>query len=74
MTALHISIIGNKEGIYIDPKDCNAYVDYEKAINFKNVNMLGVNHLVIDRSRNGHMKIVMATGYWFSRGMFTDNY
>lgn len=69
-----ISLIGNKEGIYIDPTTCNAYVDYEKAVNIDEVNLSGVNNLVINREANGSIKIIQAGGYDRERGLFCDLY
>lgn len=69
-----ITLLGNKNGIYIDPRNNNAILDYTKAENIKEVKMYGVNHLVIRRSDNGEMRVVQAGGYNRLRGLFTDLY
>lgn len=69
-----VTLTGNKQGIYIDPINCNAYVDYTQAINYKDVKIYGVNHLVIDRKEDGSMKIILAGGYSWMRGLFCDLY
>ena len=74
MNGIGITLIGNKEGVYIDPGNWNAYVDYTKAINYKDVKMYGVNNLVINREADGTMKIIQAGGYNRMRGLFCDLY
>ena len=69
-----ITLIGNKEGIYIDPTNCNAYMDYKKAVNIQEVNFSGVNNLVINREKDGSFKIIQAGGYDRERGLFVDLY
>ena len=69
-----ITLIGNKEGIYIDSTNCNAYMDYEKAVNIQEVNFSGVNNLVINREKDGSFKIIQAGGYDSERGLFVDLY
>lgn len=71
---LPVTLIGNQDGVYINPANCNAYVDYTKAENFGLVNMEGVNHLVIKRSESGEMKIIQAGGWTLDRGLFVDMY
>lgn len=71
---MNITILGEKEGIYIDPKNCNAFVDYTKAINYKDVKMYGVNNLVIRRYKDGTTKIIQAGGYNRLKGLFVDMY
>lgn len=65
---------GNKYGVYIDPVNCNAYVDYTQAVNYKDINICGVNGLVIERGEDGTMKIIQAGGYNRMRGLFCDLY
>ena len=74
VATMWVSLIGNKDGVYIDPKNCNAAVDYEKAVNFKDVKMFGVNRLVIKRLDNGDLKIVQAGGYNRFRCLFVYLY
>lgn len=69
-----ITLVGNKSGVYIDPRTCNACVDFTKATNYDDVKFLGVNHLVIRRNDDGSLKIVQAGGYTVRRGMFVDLY
>ena len=71
---MSITLIGNKEGVYIDPTTCNAYVDYMKAENVDDVKFFGVNNLVIHRNDDGTMRIVQAGGYSRIRGLFVDLY
>lgn len=67
-------VFGNTKDFYIDPKDCSAYVDYTKAVNYKDVKLDGVNNLIIRRNDSGEMKIIQAGGYDKDRGMFVDMY
>lgn len=69
-----ISLVGNKSGVYIDPRTCNACVDFTKAANYGDVKFLGVNHLVVRRNEDGSTQIVQAGGYTMRRGMFVDLY
>lgn len=69
-----ITLIGNKDGIYIDPKNNNAMVDYKTCTNYGEVKMFGVNNLVIRREADGTMKIVQTGGYNRFRGLFVDLY
>ena len=69
---MKIGLIGNKNGVYIDPRNNNAYVDYTKAVNFAEVDFEGVNHLVVNRNDDGELTIIQAGGYNSERGLFTD--
>ena len=71
---MKVTLLGNKYGIYIDTKTNNAHVNYIEATNFDDVNMDGVNHLVIRRYWNGEMRIKQANGYSVDRGLFTQDY
>lgn len=71
---MKIGLIGNKNGVYIDPRNNNACVDYTRAVNFTKVNFDGVNHLIINRKDDGELTIVQAGGYNSERGLFTDLY
>lgn len=71
---MHVTLIGNTDGVYVDPRNCNAYVDYTEAVNYKNVKMYGVNHLVIRRKADGEMKIIQANGFNMAEGMFNRLY
>ena len=69
-----IKLIGNKSGIYIDPRNCHAYIDVRGAENFNEVNFIGVNNVVIYREKSGKYYIAQAGGYTAQRGMFVDVY
>ena len=69
-----ITLLGNKDGVYINPVNNSAHVNYEEALNFKDVKLFGVNNLVIRRNDDGKMEIVQAGGYNRLRGLFTDLY
>ena len=78
LAAVSVTLVGNKDGVYIDCRNCNANVDFEQAENFADVNMQDVNSLVIVRSykagRGYVMRIVQASGYSLDRGSFVDMY
>ena len=78
LAAVTVSLIGNKDGVYIDSRNCNAYVDYEEAENYSEVDMQDVNHLVIVRLykpyRGYVMRIVQASGYSLDKGLFCNMY
>ena len=67
-------VIGNRTGIYIDPRTNHAHITPERCSNCSAVNLEGVNHLVIDRDNAGNMEIVQASGYTPERGLFCDLY
>lgn len=71
---MKITLLGNKDGVYINPITNSAHVNYEEALNIKDVKLFGVNHLVIRRYDDGKMKIVQSGGYNRLRGFFTDLY
>ena len=71
---MHITLTGNKSGVYIDSKTCSACIDYEKAVNIQDINLFGVNNLVIKRGKDGSLKIIQAGGYNRIRGLFVDMY
>ena len=78
LAAVSVTLVGNKNDVYIDSKNCNAYVDFEQAENFAEVNMQDVNHLVIVRLykpyRGYVMRIVQASGYSLDKGLFCNMY
>ena len=78
LAAVSVTLVGNKDGVYIDSRNCNACVDFEQSENFAEVNMQDVNHLVIVRlykaGRGYVMRIVQASGYSLDRGLFIDMY
>lgn len=41
MNGISIALIGNKKGIYINPVNCNACIDYTKAENYRDIKMDG---------------------------------
>ena len=70
-----VTLIGDKSGVYIDPKNNNAHVDYKSATNIDKVNLFGVNHLVIKKDpASKELKVVQAGGYNRIRGLFVDLY
>jgi hypothetical protein len=71
---MKITLLGNKSDVYIDSVNNNAIMDYKKAVNFNNVDMNGVNNLIIRQYDDGNFKIVQAGGYSYDRGMFVDLY
>lgn len=70
---MHVTLIGDKKDIYINQVNCNAFVDYTKAVNYDAVNLDGVNNLAVVR-RNNQIKIIQAGGYTPDRGLFVDLY
>lgn len=75
---MKITLVGNKTGVYIDPVDNNAYIDYTKSENYADVNFAGVNNIVVTRFvkayRGEVLRIVQAGGYTADRGLFVDCY
>lgn len=71
---MKVTLIGNSNGVYVDSRNCNAYVDYTVAENYKNVNMDAVNHLVVRREDDGKMHIVQANGWSPEEGVFNRMY
>lgn len=71
---MKVTLIGNKNGVYIDPTNNNALVNYTKAVNAASVDFDGVNHLVVRKEDNGDLIIVQTGGYSSKRGLFTDLY
>lgn len=69
-----ITVIGNKQGIYIDPIDNYAYINICKCINYNSINFEGINHVVVYREESGEMWICQAGGYTYDRGLFIDSY
>ena len=70
---MKITLTGNKTGVYID-RNNRAYIDPTEANNYNTVNMQAVNHLIIDRTASGSMRIIQASGYSADRGLFSDMY
>lgn len=75
---MKITLLGNKTGVYIDAKTNNAYIDYKMAENLSDVDLEGVNHIVVVRfqreCRGEVLRIVQANGYTPERGMFSNCY
>ena len=73
---MHITLIGNKKGIYIDETNFNVYIDCTQEVNYKDVApfIKDVNTLVIYRDEDGSTKIVQAGGYSHNRGLFVNLY
>lgn len=70
---MHVTLIGDKTGVFVNPVDCGAAVDYEKTANFAAVQMDGVNNLVV-ANWDSQMKIIQAGGFTPDRGLFNDLY
>lgn len=68
------TIAGNKRGIYIDPRNCEAFIDVTKAINYSGIDFEGVNGIHVYRYNDGRFFIAQAGGYTQERGMFCDLY
>lgn len=71
---MQVTLYEKKEKIFTDPNDYNSYVFYSSARNYSEVDMEGVNHLVIRREGYGEMYITQASGYTYDRGTFIDMY
>ncbi|MCC2253580.1 hypothetical protein LKD70_03865 [Ruminococcus sp. CLA-AA-H200] len=69
-----VTLVGNKEEVFINPINCNATIDYSKAVNFASVDFEGVNHLVVKRLDDGQLWIIQAGGWTYDRGLFIDMY
>ena len=68
------TITGNKDGIYIDPRNCETHIDARKATNYNTIDFTGVNGISIYRYDNGDFYIFQAGGYTPDRGLFCDMY
>ena len=71
-------IKGNTEGLYIDPRHNETYINPRIAVNYDDVDMDGVNCIVVTRffpaCRGEEYRIVMTSGYTTERGLFNDYY
>ncbi len=70
---MNITIVGNKENLKVDPKNPEV-IDYKKALNYKQVNMIGVNSIVVRRFDDESIIITQTAGYSRLRGFFVDVY
>lgn len=68
------AVTGNKDNLYINPCNCNAYIDARQATNFKAIDFKGVNHIGIHRNDDQSFYIFFVSGYTYDKGMFIDNY
>lgn len=68
------TIAGNTRGIYIDPRNCETFIDVTKAINYTSVDFDGVNSVHVYRYDDGQYYIAQAGGYTYDRGLFCDLY
>ena len=68
------TISGNKRGLYIDPRNCQTFIDVTKAENYKSIDFEGVNGVHIYRHDDGKFYIAQAGGYTYKRGLFSDLY
>ena len=71
---MRASVIGNREAVWIDPVINEAYINPETCANYKDVNMDGVNGLVVYITTAGTRYIMQAGGYTYDRGLFCDLY
>ena len=71
---MHITLTGNRDGVYIDPVTSNAYIDYRDATNIGAVDISDANNLAIHRDGDGRMEIIQVGGYSRERGLFVDMY
>lgn len=69
-----IKLIGNKEGIYINPVNCDACIELEGAVNFEKVSLEGANNVVVYRNQQKEYWISEVGGYTEERGFFCDIY
>ena len=74
MYNVSVYVYGNTQGIYTNPCNCEAYVDYTQATNYDEVDMEGVNNIHIRREKDGTMKIFQANGYSYDKGLFSQLY
>lgn len=68
------TVSGNKRGLYIDPRNCETFIDVTKAENYESIDFEGVNKVHIYRHDSGKFCIVQAGGYSEERGLFCDLY
>lgn len=68
------TVSGNKRGLYIDPRNCQTFVNVTKAENYRYIDLKGVNSIHIYRHDNGKFFIAQAGGYTCERGLFCDLY
>lgn len=68
------TVSGNKRGLYIDPRNCQTFVNVTKAENYKYIDFEGVNEVHIYRYNSGKFFIAQAGGYSCERGLFCDLY
>lgn len=51
-----VTIVGNKDGIYIDPRNCESYIDPKDCINYDKIKGIDTyNHAVVYREKDGTM-------------------
>ena len=67
-------VSGNKSDLYINPLNCEAFIDARKATNFLNIDFTGVNHICINRKEDNSFYIFSVSGYTYERGLFIDQY
>lgn len=74
---MKVNVIGNTDGIYINPRNCEAAIDPEYlkyAINYSEVNLDGANNAIVKRYDDKSIKIIQVGGYTCDRGLFCDMY
>lgn len=63
-------VTGNKEGIYINPCNCEALLDIREAANFNNIDFTGCNDIAVNRNESGNFYIFQVSGYTYEEGLF----
>lgn len=71
---MFIKLVGNKEGVYINPVTAEAVLDLEKATNYDKVSLQDANNVVVYRNHQGDFWISSVGGYSIDRGLFCDLY
>lgn len=68
------SVTGNKNGIYINPKNCEALINPAEATNTLIIDFKGVNKVNINRAGSGDFYIFSVSGYTYEKGLFYEEY
>ena len=69
-----VNIVGDRTGIYVNPVNCNAYIDIEQAINDDKIKLDGVNNATVYRYPDGKFFIAQIGGWTYDRGLFWETY
>lgn len=68
---MKVSVLGNRKGIYIDPRDCMAYLDVSEAGNYDKVRHDFI-YATVRREDNGSFNLVQIQGYNPTEGVFIE--